>query len=99
MTMLRIKNRRGHCKKPALKKKSPHVHINFLLPVNADGDEVEYGGGGADDIHGQVEVANPHRQVPLTPVHLALAMATAPIPSENNVPCEPNKTNDTLNKF
>ena len=33
---------------------------------------MEYGGGGADDVHGQVEVTNPHRQVPLTPVHLPL---------------------------
>ena len=46
-------------------------------PVDADGDEVEDGGGGADDVHGQVEVANPHRQVPLTPVHLPM-MVLAP---------------------
>ena len=44
-------------------------------PVNADGDEVEDGGGGADDVHGQVEVANPHRQAPLAPVYLAMETA------------------------
>ena len=43
-------------------------------PVNADGDEVEDGGGGADDVHGQVEVANPHRQVPLSPIHLVVVV-------------------------
>ena len=79
MPMLRIENRRGDRKKPALKKRSLHIHIIPLLPpVNADGDEVEYGGGGADDVHGQVEVANPHRQVPLTPVYLTIPVATAP---------------------
>ena len=46
-------------------------------PVDADGDEVEDRGGGADDVHGQVEVTNPHRQVPLTPVHLPM-MVLAP---------------------
>ena len=39
-------------------------------PVQADGHQVEDGGGGADDITGQVEVAESIGQVPLPPVSL-----------------------------
>ena len=38
-------------------------------PVHADGDEVEDGGRGADDVHGDVDVAQEERQGPLV-VHL-----------------------------
>ena len=38
-------------------------------PVHADGDEIEDGGGGADDVHGDVDVAQEERQGPLV-VHL-----------------------------
>ena len=39
-------------------------------PVEADGHQVEDGGGRADDITGKVEVAEGIGQVPLTPVSL-----------------------------
>ena len=39
-------------------------------PVQADGHQVEDGGGRADDITGQVEVAESIGQVPLPPVSL-----------------------------
>ena len=34
---------------------------------------MKYGGGGADDVHGEVEVANSHREIPLAPVHLPVS--------------------------
>ena len=42
----------------------------WVLPVDADGDEVEDGGGAADDVEGDVEVAHHLRQAPHPPVHL-----------------------------
>ena len=33
-------------------------------PVHADGDEIEDWGGGADDVHGDVDVAEEERQGP-----------------------------------
>ena len=39
-------------------------------PVQADGHQVEDGGGGADHVHGQVEVTQGGRQVPVSPVCL-----------------------------
>ena len=40
------------------------IDEKFILPVDADGDEVEYGGGGADDVHRDVEVAQHEGQGP-----------------------------------
>ena len=56
-------------------KKAPKLHLlrthawNIFTgwhnePVHADGDEVEDGGGGADDVHGDVHVAEEERQRP-----------------------------------
>ena len=42
----------------------------WVLPVDADGDEVEDGGGAADDVEGDVEVAHHLGQAPHAPVHL-----------------------------
>ena len=36
------------------------------------GNQVEYGGSTADDIHGEVEVAHLVQKVPVTPVGLGL---------------------------
>lgn len=41
-----------------------------MVPVYADGDEVEYGGRAADDVQGDVEVAEDLGQAPHAPIHL-----------------------------
>ena len=40
------------------------------IPVHADGHEVEYGRGGADNVHGDVGVAHELGKAPHAPVHL-----------------------------
>ena len=40
------------------------------VPVKADGHQVEYGGGAAGDVHGEVEVTDLGRKIPVTPVKL-----------------------------
>ena len=39
-------------------------------PVHADHHQVEDGGGGADHVHGQVEVTHRVGQVPFSPISL-----------------------------
>ena len=40
------------------------------VPVEADGYQVEYGGGAAGDVHGKEEVTDTIWKVPVTPVGL-----------------------------
>ena len=40
------------------------------VPVEADGYQVEYGGGAAGDVHGEIEVTDLVRKIPVTPVKL-----------------------------
>ena len=54
MPVLAVEDGRGHSEEP----------------VQADGHQVEDGGGGADDVTGQIEVTDSIGQVPLTPVSL-----------------------------
>ena len=42
----------------------------LVLPVDADGHQVEDGGGAAHDVEGDVEVAHHLREAPHPPVHL-----------------------------
>ena len=39
--------------------------FNADLPVHGDAEEVEDGGGGEDDIHGVVNIAEPHGKQPV----------------------------------
>ena len=44
--------------------------IKLFKPIETNGHEVEYRGGAAHNVHGQVEVAHLIWQVPVTPVGL-----------------------------
>ena len=41
-----------------------------LLPIDADRDQVEDGGGAANDVRSDVEIADHFRQTPHTPIYL-----------------------------
>ena len=56
MTVLGVEDGGGHSK----------------VPVEADGHQVEDGGGAAGDVHGEVEVTDTVWKVPVTPVGLKI---------------------------
>ena len=54
MSVLRIEDGRGNCKEP----------------VETDGHKVKDGGCATSDVHGEVEITDSVREIPLTPMGL-----------------------------